>query len=116
METSGKPTKTRVVLFTGAGFSVPFELPTTADLGETLLDHGGPHSNALELFISDKIGEFWGTVFGWRPESSTSPTLEDHFTQIDLAANSGHHLGPLYGPKKLRALRKMTIHRIFTRL
>ena len=41
------------------------------------------------------------------------PSLEDHFTQIDLAANSGHHLGPAYPPKLLRALRRFTIHRVF---
>jgi hypothetical protein len=54
-------------------------------------------------------------VFGWRA-GKQPPSLEDHFTQIDLAANSGHHLGPSYDPKRLRAVRRMTIHRIFTLL
>jgi hypothetical protein len=39
--------------------------------------------------------------------------VEDHFTQIDLAANSGHYLGHDYNPKRLRALRRFTIHRMF---
>jgi len=30
-----------------------------------------------------------------------------------LAANSGHHLGSLYSPRKLRAIRRFSIHRIF---
>jgi hypothetical protein len=39
--------------------------------------------------------------------------LEDHFTLLDLSANSGHNLGREYGPKELRAIRRLTIHRVF---
>ena len=41
------------------------------------------------------------------------PSFEDHFTQIDMAVNSGHNFGPDYDSAKLRAIHKMTIHRIF---
>ena len=33
-----------------------------------------------------------------------------------MAANAGHNLGATYSPKKLRAIRRLTIHRIFTLL
>jgi hypothetical protein len=39
--------------------------------------------------------------------------LEDHFTVLDLAANTGRNIGPEYTPKKLRAIRRLSIHRIF---
>jgi NAD-dependent SIR2 family protein deacetylase len=65
-----------------------------------------------EDFITARIKEYWQGVFGWR-DGEPMPSLEDHFTQIDLAANSGHTLGHSYGPKKLRAIRRMTIHRVF---
>jgi hypothetical protein len=115
MASDGLASKPKVVLFLGSGFSVPFGLPTTPTLGATLLDHVEDDRArvALESFISHNIRQFWETVFGWKVAMPT-PTLEDHFTQIDLAANSGHHLGPIYSPKKLRAIRRMTIHRIFT--
>lgn len=32
---------------------------------------------------------------------------------IDLAANTGHHLGPRNSPRKLRAIRRFSIHRAF---
>ena len=40
-------------------------------------------------------------------------TLEDMFTCLDLSAATGHHLGIAYTPKRLRALRRMMIYRIF---
>lgn len=40
-------------------------------------------------------------------------TLEDHFTIIDLCANTGHNLGPKYTPAHLRAIRRFSIHKIF---
>jgi hypothetical protein len=74
-----------------------------------------PAQKKLEEFISTRIGEFWRNVFGWKP-GMDEPSFEDHFTQIDLAANTGHYLGRLHDPKKLRAIRRLTIHRVFTLL
>lgn len=110
-----KPAK--VALFLGSGFSAASGLPTTRRLSDELIDPNkeNQHLKDLEAFISRTIGVFWEEVFGWRP-GARSPSLEDHFTQIDLAANSGHYLGPGYDPKRLRAIRRMTIHRILTRL
>lgn len=90
-------------------------MPVTSKVQDELLEVS-PHRHGeaqREAFISQTISTFWQAVFGWN-ESRKRPSLEDHFTQIDLAANSGHYLGRTYGPKKLRALRRMTIHRVFT--
>jgi NAD-dependent SIR2 family protein deacetylase len=118
MLTPGHQPKRRVVLFLGSGFSAASGLPTTSSLSEELLQdppRDSPTRKELESFISQTIRQFWKTVFGWRP-GARPPSLEDHFTQIDLAANSGHYLGPSYDPKRLRAIRRMTIHRILSRL
>jgi hypothetical protein len=106
--------KTKVVIFLGSGFSAVLGLPTTSQLSERLLSeaHG---DKTLDEFITVRIDEFWRRVFGWK-DGMRPPSMEDHFTEIDLAANSGHHLGTKYGPKELRALRRMTIHRIFSLL
>jgi hypothetical protein len=103
-----------MALILGSGFSRESGLPTTAALNKELLGvPTGRHVDAvLESEISRILGEFWRDVFGWKAKGR-KPTLEDHFTVIDLAANTGHHLGPDYGPRKLRAIRRMSIHRIF---
>jgi hypothetical protein len=117
MVISDRNSENKVALFLGSGFSAALDLPTTDQLGQKLLGSFGdtPAVKNLEEFISTRICEFWETVFGWRP-GMRPPSLEDHFTQIDMAANSGHHLGLTYGPRQLRAIRRMTIHRIFTLL
>ena len=108
------PTKDRLVLFVGSGFSAELGVPVTSKLQEQLLDPVGTAPDVVrrEAFISSVIAGFWRHTFGWS-RSRLPPSLEDHFTHIDLAANSGHFLGMNYGPKKLRALRRMTIHRVF---
>ena len=109
--------KTKLAVFLGSGFSAALGLPTTNQLSGKLLEPGGDNleTKAIEEFISTRISAFWENVFGWRP-GMPRPTLEDHFTQIDMAANSGHRLGPSFGPSELRATRRMTIHRIFSLL
>jgi SIR2-like domain len=110
------PRKPRIVLFLGSGFSAAFGLPTTTLLGSMLLDqpNGLHHVPEIEKFITKHIADYWKKVFGWTGRQG--PALEDQFTQIDLAANSGHHLGSNYGPKQLRAIRRITIHRVFSLL
>jgi SIR2-like domain len=102
-----------VALFLGSGFSAELGLPVTSKLQNSLLDSSaseGPEELLREQFISEVIATFWKDVFGWKG-SPLRPSLEDHFTQIDLAANTGHYLGHTYSPKKLRAIRRMSIHR-----
>jgi hypothetical protein len=93
------PGKERLVLFLGSGFSAAMGLPTTNLLSERI----GLHTE-IEDFITECLGGFWEKIFGWS-SGKREPTFEDHFTQIDLAANTGHQLGPMYSPKKLRAIR-----------
>jgi NAD-dependent SIR2 family protein deacetylase len=105
--------KTKVVLFLGAGFSVPSGYPCTAQLNKTLLETPAERRDVrVEQFITATIRKFWETVFAWR-SGMREPSFEDHFTQIDMAVNSGHNFGPDYDSAKLRAIHKMTIHRIF---
>jgi hypothetical protein len=65
-------------------------------------------------FICNFICEYFLKTFA-SPcrRSCVKPALEYHFTAIDLAANSGHHLGTDYSPRKLRAIRRFSIHRAF---
>lgn len=106
--------KERLVLFLGSGFSAELGLPVTSRLQDQLLSPIGtaPEVVRREEFITQVIRDFWRAVYGWT-DKRPMPSLEDHFTNIDLAANSGHFLGRKYGPKKLRALRRFTIHRVF---
>jgi len=102
-----------IALFLGSGFSASLGLPVTSKLQDSLLDSptgANPEVVLREQFISGAIARFWRDVFGWNG-SGLRPSLEDHFTQIDLAANTGHYLGHTYSPKKLRAVRRMSIHR-----
>jgi hypothetical protein len=94
----------------GAGFSSLSGLPIQSEFSALLL--AGEFSSDLDKVITKALGTFLADVFGWRP-GQTIPALEDVFTCIDLAANAGH-LGIKYTPKKLRALRRMAIYRIFS--
>ena len=112
--TTGTASKAKAVLFLGSGFSAALGLPTTDQLSGKLLRSYDDHElKPVEDFISARISEFWKAIFGWRP-GMRPPALEDHFTQIDLTANAGHRLGTGYSPRRLRAIRRMTIHRIFS--
>lgn len=116
----GNTEKSKIALILGSGFSKNANLPTTTELTEQFLQTPDfTFSNKwLEKEINRILREFWEDAFGYEyREGSTGdymPTMENHFTTLDLAANSGHHLGSKYNPKKLRAIRRMSIHRIFT--
>jgi len=97
------------VFVLGAGFSVPSGLPPTNEVNRQFLDPGG--SSGVETTISNYLSIFWQEIFG-HMEGGPLPSLEDHFTALDLAANSGHNLGR-WTPAMLRALRRMSIHRVF---
>jgi hypothetical protein len=99
---------TAVIL--GAGFSKCAGLPTQSDFFNLLL---APELSQTPLHrcITEVIEQFLRDVFGWAPGESL-PSLEEYFTCIDLSANTGHHLGIKYTPKMLRAIRRMTVHRV----
>jgi hypothetical protein len=66
----------------------------------------------IEAEITQQLKRFWKYVFNCDGQADF-PSLEDHFTILDLAANSGRNIGPEYTPRKLRAIRRFSIHRIF---
>ena len=107
--------KPKLALILGSGFSGDAGLPTTSDIPDKFLST--PSNTVLtdevEKEISKILQGFWEKVFGYK-DGGPPPSLEDHFTMLDLAANSGHHLGKYYSPKKLRAIRRMSIHRVFS--
>jgi len=108
--------KTKIVLFLGAGFSVQSGFPSTGKLNEQLLaTPAGSPEPSVEEFITETISKFWGRVFAWK-RGMKEPSFEDHFTQIDMAVKSFHNLGPDYDSRKLRAIRQMTIHRIWSQI
>lgn len=106
--------KPRIALILGSGFSKDAGLSTTAEIPSKFLLT--PETTVLTIELEEKISQilkrYWVRVFGYR-DGGTPPSLEDHFTLLDLAANSGHNLGRYYSPKKLRAIRRMSIHRVF---
>ena len=101
----------------GAGFSRPAGLPMTSELSAYFLKLGETFPTPLDVqeAISEELYRFWETVFGFDGSSSHRPSFEDHFTALDLAANAGHNLG-YYSPGQLRALRRLSIHRVFDTL
>jgi hypothetical protein len=105
--------QTSVTTILGAGFSCEAGLPKTTDIVTSFL-HAQNQDIPPEIDeeISHQLAEFWKYVFGYTGGDSP-PSLEDHFTVLDLAANTGRNLGPNYPPKKLRAIRRLSIHRIF---
>lgn len=106
--------KPKLTLILGSGFSAESSIPTTSELSSTFLDIMRMPAGGKERAknISDVVQTFWEDIFGFQP-GGTPPSLEDHFTMLDLAANSGHYLGPGYSPKHLRAIRRMSIHKTF---
>jgi hypothetical protein len=99
---------TAVIL--GAGFSKESGLPIARDLSAMIFDHR--FRGVLEDVVTRAIQEFLVNCFRWRA-GDPLPTFEDIFTMIDLAAGTGHSLGCAFTPKKLRAVRRMLVLRLF---
>ena len=101
----------------GAGFSHHAGLPLQSNFTEALLKSSllEPRSGAglikhLRRFVHDAFdhnesarAKFW-------------PNLEDVFTNIDLAANTGHHLGAAHAPSDLRTIRRVLLVRMMCML
>jgi hypothetical protein len=102
--------KTKTTYILGAGFSKIADLPIQKEFSDFLLSD--IHKRQEDLFISIAIKKFLTDIFGWH-DGNNIPTLEDIFTCIDLSSATGHCLGHLYAPQKLRALRRFLINRIF---
>lgn len=103
-----KTNKTAFIL--GAGFSKCAELPVQSEFSTLLTSN--EFQTPIDLLITKVIKDFFVDVFGWK-ENTEIPTVEDIFTFIDISAGTGHHLGIKYKPNRLRAIRRMLIHRVF---
>jgi hypothetical protein len=101
------------VYIVGAGFSKYAGLPLQADFTAALLEPRKDKSYVL-LPLVDHLGKFVNRVFDHKETANAKfwPELEDVFTNIDLAANTGHHLGSAYSPSKLRTVRRVLLARI----
>lgn len=103
----------RVALIVGAGLSKALGGYTTADIEGRFLETPKGGLPLVEEEITRQLRGFWLDTFGWGC-GRTTPSLADHFTELDLAANAGHNLGRRFPPGSLRALRHLSLHRIFT--
>lgn len=82
------------VYIVGAGFSMHAGLPLQAQFTEALLED--PKKVAHDIApVTIYLREFVHDVFDHSRTAKAKfwPELEDVFTNIDLAANTGHHLG-----------------------
>jgi len=95
----------------GAGFSAESKLPTTREFADSLLNPA--FVGGLETTITAGLMEFLQHCFRWK-EPQPLPTFEDMFTMIDMSAGTGHSLGRSFTPKRLRAIRRMLIYRLFS--
>lgn len=104
------------IFIVGGGFSYYAGLPLTSKFTEALVS-----TQDLDVGLSGALvrhlGNFIKATFGHTLETPASwPPLEDLFTCIDLAANSGHHLGNSFSAAKLRTVRRCLIARIIRML
>jgi hypothetical protein len=101
----------------GAGFSHYAGLPLQAEFTKELLaarNFGPGPSRAMVKYLD----KFVQRVFDHakNADAESWPELEDIFTCIDLAANTGHHLGHVYPAAELRTVRRVLIARIMRML
>ena len=102
------------VLIVGAGFSKNAGLPLVSDFTKELLNLRGLRLDGPNARLVAFIKDFVNTTFGEGAARTADqwPDLEDVFTLVDLAANSGHHLGPQYPAARLRLVRRTIIARM----
>jgi hypothetical protein len=105
------------VYIVGAGFSKYAGLPLQAKFTEAMLEPRHDAAYPMRGLI-DHLGAFVNGVFDHNKSAKADywPKLEDVFTNIDLAANSGHHLGPNYSPSALRTARRVLLARMMCML
>jgi hypothetical protein len=91
--------------------------PLQADFTKALLEPRGDADYAL-LPLIDHLSKFVGIAFDHNKTAGATfwPNLEDVFTNIDMAANTGHHLGPAHAPSNLRTTRRVLLARMMCML
>jgi len=105
------------VYIVGAGFSLHAGLPLQAQFTRELLEKP-PKKNLDITALTTYLGEFVHDVFDHDKAATAKfwPELEDVFTSIDLAANTGHHLGRCHAPSDLRMTRRVLLSRMMSML
>ena len=105
------------VYIVGAGFSKYAGLPLQRDFTEALLEPRAIEAHPLRPLV-DHLGGFVHDVFDHNESAKAKywPNLEDVFTNIDLAANTGHHLGSAHAPASLRTTRRVLLARMMLML
>jgi hypothetical protein len=88
-------------------------LPLQAAFTEALLAPRAEASHPMHPLIAH-LGQFVHDAFDHNESAKAKhwPNLEDVFTNIDLAANTGHHLGATHAPSKLRMTRRVLLARM----
>ena len=101
------------VYIVGAGFSMHAGLPLQAGFTEELLTPRADVSHPMHTLV-DHLGTFIHDAFDHNVSAKARfwPNLEDVFTNIDLAANTGHHLGQKHTPSSLRTTRRALLARM----
>jgi hypothetical protein len=113
----GRARKINTAYIVGAGFSwyagLPLQEKFTSELLEPIKDKNNP-DYALVRYLA----EFIKAVFDHSRSAPAKywPNLEDIFTCIDMAANTGHHLCFDFPPSRLRTVRRALLTRIITML
>ncbi len=105
------------VYIVGAGFSKHAGLPLQADFTEALLEPRADEAYPLQPLIKH-LETFVHDAFDHNESAKARfwPNLEDVFTNIDMAANTGHHLGSEHSPSKLRTTRRVLLARMMCML
>lgn len=102
------------VFVAGAGASKAAGLPLTDAFIKKMLDVKGLKEEGPSARLVQFLTQFVDDVFGnggHLPDEEW-PSLEDAFTIVDMAANTGHHLGPKYSAAELRSVRRCFLLRM----
>lgn len=101
----------------GAGFSAHAGLPLASAFTDHLLSKARI-SSVTDAALIEVIRQFVTDVFNTDLSADPIkwPVVEDVFTSIDLAANTGHNLGRSYSPSMLRTVRRALIVRLIRML
>jgi hypothetical protein len=105
------------IYIVGAGFSKHAGLPLQSDFTEALLAPRSDKAHPMHSLVKH-LGKFVHDGFDHNVKAKARfwPNLEDVFTNIDLAANTGHHLGSLHAPSSLRTVRRALLSRMMLML
>lgn len=101
----------------GAGFSMHAGMPLQEQFTTALLSGRGTGGGPSGKVVAH-LREFINRAFDHSTTAGPRfwPDLEDIFTCLDMAANTGHNLGPADKPSDLRRIRRALIYRIITML